>query len=136
MRCRASAPLSRNEPACAVAAVGTVDRIIEDLVPLTLSGTRSLPLARPLARRSPPSLTSIPLEPLEAVICLRIAPQAACLTFTPVRIRIIDGVPCHVPISQLHSTGSLEAAERGAVDDGNGESGGERRALQHDATHT
>ena len=34
------------------------------------------------------------------------------------------------------STGSLEAAERGAVDDGNGESGGERRALQHDATHT
>ena len=81
MRCRASAPLSRNEPACAVAAVGTVDRIIEDLVPLTLSGTRSLPLARPLARRSPPSLTSIPLRalgedapPVEEILGQRLAP--------------------------------------------------------------
>ena len=40
------------------------------------------------------------------------------------------------PSANYISTGSLEAAERGAADDGNGESGGERGALQHDATHT
>ena len=68
-----------------------------------------------------------PLEPLEAVIRLRIAPQAACLTFTPVRIRIIDRPPCHVPVSQLH----FDGLARGRGEDHQRKSGGARSASQY-----